>query len=480
MLLCFNESPFLMTQLPLPYSEIRRQLYAGEQSCVGLVQKHLAQIDAHNVELNAFLAVYRVEALARAKAIDEKLVAGEAGPLAGLVVGIKDLLCYESHGSQAGSQILNGFESTFSATAVQRLLDADAIIIGRQNCDEFGMGSTNENSSFGPVLNFANTKHVAGGSSGGSAVAVQAGMCQVSLGTDTGGSIRMPAAFCGIMGLKPTYGRVSRWGLIAYASSFDSIGPMAHHVEDLALVLDCIEGQDGYDSTLTDAPSTAYQPKNRVAYIKEIVEHPSLQSEIRDAFFDRVEQLKSVGIEVVSVDFSYIDQMLPTYYVLTTAEASSNLARFDGVKFGHRTGNPHDLMDMYKKTREEAFGEEVKRRIMLGTFVLSADYYDAYYTKAQQVRRLIQERTLAILADADYIISPTTSSTAYRIGEKTLDPLQMYLGDLFTVQANVTGLPALSIPMGEDSNGLPMGFQMMGRPFDESGLLNLAKTIESK
>jgi aspartyl-tRNA(Asn)/glutamyl-tRNA(Gln) amidotransferase subunit A len=272
---------------------------------------------------------------------------------------------------------------------------------------------------------------------------------------------------------------VSRWGLIAYASSFDSIGPMAHHLEDLSLVLACIEGQDVYDSTLTDAPQMAYQPKQRVAYIKEIVEHPSLQSEIRDAFFTQVEAIESTGIEVVSVDFAYLNQMLPTYYVLTTAEASSNLARFDGVKFGHRTENPKDLMDLYKKTREEGFGEEVKRRIMLGTFVLSADYYDAYYTKAQQVRRLIQERTLAILADVDFIISPTTSSTAYRLGEKTVDPLQMYLGDLFTVQANVTGLPALSIPMGLDSNLLPMGFQVMGRSFDEAGLLNFAKMIQA-
>lgn len=468
-----------MNQLPLPYSEIRRQLNAGEQTCVSLVKNHLVQIDAHNDKLNTFLAVYRDEALARAEVIDVKLASGQAGSLAGLVVGIKDLLCYESHGSQAGSQILHGFESTFSATAVQRLLDADAIIIGRQNCDEFGMGSTNENSSFGPVLNFANTAHVAGGSSGGSAVAVQAGMCQVSLGTDTGGSIRMPASFCGVMGLKPTYGRVSRWGLIAYASSFDSIGPMAHYLEDLSLVLACIEGQDGYDSTLTDAPKMAFQPRQRVAYIKEIVEHPSLQSEIRDAFFTQVAAIELAGIEVVSVDFAYLNQMLPTYYVLTTAEASSNLARFDGVKFGHRTENARDLMEMYKKTREEAFGEEVKRRIMLGTFVLSADYYDAYYTKAQQVRRLIQERTLAILADVDYIISPTTSSTAYRLGEKTVDPLQMYLGDLFTVQANVTGLPALSIPMGVDSNQLPMGFQVMGRSFDESGLLNFAKMIQA-
>jgi aspartyl-tRNA(Asn)/glutamyl-tRNA(Gln) amidotransferase subunit A len=467
-----------MNLVPVAYSEIRRDLLAGKRTCVEIVQGHLDRIAAYNTQLNAFLTVYDVEALAQAAEIDAKIKQGNAGPLAGLVVGIKDLLCYADHPSQAGSQILNGFQSTFSATAVQRLLDADAIIIGRQNCDEFGMGSTNENSSFGPVLNFANPAHVAGGSSGGSAVAVQAGMCQVSLGTDTGGSIRMPAAFCGIMGLKPTYGRVSRWGLIAYASSFDTIGPMAHHLSDLAIVLKTIEGKDGFDSTVVDDLPATYTTQKKVAYIKEIVEHPSLQPEIRDAFFAQVAKLTAAGYEVVSVDFAYIEQLLPTYYVLTTAEASSNLARFDGVKFGHRTKDAKDLMDMYKKTRDEAFGEEVKRRIMLGTFVLSADYYDAYYTKAQQVRRLIQERTLEILTDSDFIISPTTSSTAYKIGEKTLDPLQMYLGDLFTVQANITGLPAISVPMGADAQGLPMGFQITGKAYDEQGLIEFAKHVE--
>jgi aspartyl-tRNA(Asn)/glutamyl-tRNA(Gln) amidotransferase subunit A len=467
-----------MNLVPVAYSEIRRDLLAGKRTCVEIVQGHLDRISAYNDQLNAFLTVYDEEALVRAREVDERIKAGKAGILAGLVVGIKDLLCFENHPSQAGSRILDGFQSTFSSTAVQRLLDADAIIIGRQNCDEFGMGSTNENSAFGPVLNFANTAHVAGGSSGGSAVAVQAGMCQVSLGTDTGGSIRMPAAFCGISGLKPTYGRVSRWGLIAYASSFDTIGPMARHTEDLALVLKVIEGKDGYDSTVVDDVSLTYQPKKRIAYMKEIVEHPSLQTEIREAFFAKIETLKSQGYEVVSVDFPYIEQLLPTYYVLTTAEASSNLARFDGVKYGHRTKEASDLMDMYKKTRDEAFGEEVKRRIMLGTFVLSADYYDAYYTKAQQVRRLIQEKTLEILSEFDFLVSPTTSSTAYKMGEKTLDPLQMYLGDLFTVQANITGLPAVSIPMGLDSKGLPMGFQVTGRAYDEYNMLDFTNLIQ--
>ncbi len=467
-----------MNLVPVAYSEIRRDLLAGKRTCVEIVQGHLDRISAYNDQLNAFLTVYDEDALSRAREVDERIKAGKAGILAGLVVGIKDLLCFENHPSQAGSRILDGFQSTFSSTAVQRLLDADAIIIGRQNCDEFGMGSTNENSAFGPVLNFANTAHVAGGSSGGSAVAVQAGMCQVSLGTDTGGSIRMPAAFCGISGLKPSYGRVSRWGLIAYASSFDTIGPMAYHTEDLALVLKVIEGKDGYDSTVVDDVSLTYQPKKRIAYMKEIVEHPSLQTEIREAFFAKIETLKSQGYEVISVEFPYIEQLLPTYYVLTTAEASSNLARFDGVKYGHRTKEASDLMDMYKKTRDEAFGEEVKRRIMLGTFVLSADYYDAYYTKAQQVRRLIQEKTLEILSEYDFLVSPTTSSTAYKMGEKTLDPLQMYLGDLFTVQANITGLPAVSVPMGLDSTGLPMGFQVTGRAYDEYNMLDFTNLIQ--
>lgn len=477
MLLCLIEPRFLMENFPKPYSEIRNNLFQGTLSCVDLVRQYLSRIDALNEQLNVFLEVYSEEALASASLIDQKIKDGNAGKLAGMVIGLKDLLCYQDHGAQAGSQILHGFKSTFSATAVQRIISEDAIIIGRQNCDEFGMGSTNENSSFGPVLNYTNTNHVSGGSSGGSAVAVQAGMCHLSLGTDTGGSIRMPASFCGISGLKPTYGIVSRWGLIAYASSFDSIGPMCHHPADLKLVMDIISGPDEFDSTVSSLDKKEFIPQKRLAYIKEIVEHPSLQKEIKDQFFLKVEQLKQKGFVVESVDFAYIDQMLPTYYVLTTAEASSNLSKFDGVKFGQRTQSPRDLMDLYKKTRNEGFGEEVKRRIMLGTFVLSANYYDAYYTKAQKVRRLIKVRTDAILKDFDFIISPTTSSTAYRLGEKTLDPLQMYLGDLFTVQANVTGLPAITVPAGQDLNGLSIGFQAMGPAYSEDELVDFTSYL---
>ncbi len=476
MLLCLIVPIHLMDKLPLPYSKLRQQLELGLLTCEQLVRIYLDRIRKYNSIYNAFLEVYEEEALAKAKEVDDKFKAGNAGKLAGLVVGIKDLLCYENHHSSAGSKILKGFRSTFSATVVQRLIDQDAIIIGRQNCDEFGMGSTNENSAYGPVLNFKDVNKVSGGSSGGSAVAVQADFCQVSLGTDTGGSIRMPAAFCGISGLKPTYGKVSRWGLIAYASSFDSIGPMAKNVEDLELVLQVIAGEDGQDSTLLNQ-QISYNKNKKLAYIKEVVEHESIQSEIRDAFFEQVKKLEDLGYQIEAVNFPYLEQLLPTYYVLTTAESSSNLSRFDGVKFGHRTANPKDLMDMYKKTRMEGFGEEVKRRIMLGTFVLSADYYDAYYTKAQKVRRLIKDHTDEILQSHDFIISPTTSSTAYRFGEKTLDPIQMYLGDLFTVQANVTGLPALSIPMGEDLEGMPMGFQIMGKAFDEDSILDLGKIL---
>jgi aspartyl-tRNA(Asn)/glutamyl-tRNA(Gln) amidotransferase subunit A len=463
---------------------IQTDLHAGEITCRQLVEFYLKNIEEKNAKLNAFLSVYSDESLQKADEIDTKIKNNTAGKLAGMVLGIKDLLCYKDHISQAGSKILNGFESQFNATAVQRVLDEDAIIIGRQNCDEFGMGSTNENSAFGPCLNEIGENRVAGGSSGGSAVAVQADMCLASLGTDTGGSVRMPAGFCGLVGLKPTYSRVSRWGLIAYASSFDCIGPITKSVEDAAILLEVIAGKDEQDSTVSNLPVEKYSALNtekkklKIGYLKDAVESDGLQVEVRAATLAKLEFLKSQGHEVEAVDFPLIKSFLPTYYILTTAEASSNLNRFDGVKFGHRSSEATDLMSLYKKTRFEGFGKETKKRIMLGTFVLSANYYDAYYTKAQKVRRLIKEFTDNLLETYDFIVCPTTPTTAYKLGEKTADPIQMYLGDLFTVQANVVGLPAISIPNGLDNEGLPIGFQIMAGAFKEADLLNFAKSIE--
>lgn len=463
---------------------IQSDLYAGTITCRQLVEFYLKNIQEKNEKLNAFLSVYEDESLLKADEIDLKIKARTAGKLAGMVLGIKDLLCYKDHVSQAGSKILEGFESQFNATAIQRVLDEDVIIIGRQNCDEFGMGSTNENSAFGPCLNEIGENRVSGGSSGGSAVAVQADMCFASLGTDTGGSVRMPAGFCGLVGLKPTYSRVSRWGLIAYASSFDCIGPITKTVEDAAILLEVIAGKDEQDSTVSNLPVEEYsafktEPKKlKIGYLKDAVESDGLQEEVKAATLAKLINLKIQGHEVEAVDFPLIKSFLPTYYILTTAEASSNLNRFDGVKFGHRSSEATDLMSLYKKTRFEGFGKETKKRIMLGTFVLSANYYDAYYTKAQKVRRLIKEYTDNLLETYDFIVCPTTPTTAYKLGEKTADPIQMYLGDLFTVQANVVGLPAISIPNGVDKDGLPIGFQIMGGAFKEAELLAFAKSIE--
>ena len=463
---------------------IQTDLNAGEITCRQLVEFYLENIKEKNEKLNAFLSVFEKESLLKADEIDLKIKNKSAGKLAGMVLGIKDLLCYKDHVSQAGSKILDGFESQFNATAVQRVLDEDAIIIGRQNCDEFGMGSTNENSAFGPCLNEIGENRVSGGSSGGSAVAAQADMCFASLGTDTGGSVRMPAGFCGLVGLKPTYSRVSRWGLIAYASSFDCIGPITKTVEDAAILLEVIAGKDEQDSTVSNLPVEDYSKFDsekktyKIGYLKDAVESDGLQAEVKAETLSKLEYLKSQGHEVEAVEFPLIKSFLPTYYILTTAEASSNLNRFDGVKFGHRSSASTDLMSLYKKTRFEGFGKETKKRIMLGTFVLSANYYDAYYTKAQKVRRLIKEYTDNLLETYDFIVCPTTPTTAYKLGEKTADPIQMYLGDLFTVQANVVGLPAISIPNGVDNDALPIGFQIMAGAFRERELLAFAKSIE--
>jgi aspartyl-tRNA(Asn)/glutamyl-tRNA(Gln) amidotransferase subunit A len=448
---------------------------------VAVVQHHLAQIEKHK-HLNAFLSVYAEEALSRAAHIDQKIKQGKAGKLAGLVVGLKDVLSYEGHPLQAASKILDGFIAQYNATVVQRLLDEDAIIIGRQNCDEFGMGSSNENSAFGAVRHAEQPGHVPGGSSGGSAVAVMADMCQVSLGSDTGGSVRQPAAFCGIIGLKPTYSRISRHGLIAYASSFDCVGIFSKHASDLELVLHVVAGSDDFDSTASQQPlqtNSASSRKFNIAFFPETLASPALQPEVHSCISQKLEQLKQQGHTVAPVSFPLLEYVLPTYYILATAEASSNLSRFDGVRYGYRSPNTSDLASMYKKTRAEGFGKEVQRRILLGTFVLSASYYDAYYTQAQKVRRLIREKTKEIFRQYDFILTPTAPTTAFKLGALSDNPLEMYLADLFSVQANVAGIPAISVPAGRDASGLPMGVQVMADDFNEAGLFEISKVLLS-
>lgn len=459
----------------ISFDEIKKSLEKKETDCHTIVQYYLTNIQT-KAHLNAFVEVYEHSALVQADLVDQKLAKGNAGKLAGMVIGIKDVLCYTGHEANASSKILKGFESQFTTTAIQRLLDEDAIIIGRLNCDEFGMGSSNENSAHGKVLNAADESRVPGGSSGGSAVAVQANLCTVSLGTDTGGSVRQPAAFTGVIGMKPTYSRVSRWGLIAYASSFDCIGVFSRTVKDNAVVMEIMAGHDEYDSTSSRKSVLPYsellhfEKKAKIAYLKETIESPALQPEIKANTLSVLEKLKSEGHEVEEVDFPLLDYILPTYYILTTAEASSNLSRFDGVKYGYRTPNAHNLESMYKLTRSEGFGEEVKRRIMLGTFVLSASYHDAYFTKAQKVRRLIKDFTENLLNDFDYIIMPTTPSTAFKFGEHSGDPVAMYLEDLFTVQASVSGVPSISLPNGKDERGMPIGLQVICNSFKEAEL----------
>ena len=466
------------------FSEVKQALSAGK-SVVHIVEHYLSKIEA-NKDLNAFLEVFEATALEQAAAVDEKIKTGNAGRLAGMVIGLKDNICYKGHAVSASSRILEHFESLYSATVVERLLAEDAVIIGRLNCDEFAMGSSNENSAYGPVKNNLRPSHVPGGSSGGSAVAVSAGMCTASLGSDTGGSIRQPASFTGTFGLKPTYGRISRYGLIAYASSFDQIGPFTNSIEDSALLLEIMAGKDPMDSTSTSRAVPAYsafqqhaapgEGKLRIAYLKEAMENDSVDPEVRQQMQTLIDRLRSEGHSVESVSFPYLEYLVPTYYVLTTAEASSNFSRFDGVHYGHRSSEAKGVEDTYVRSRTEGFGPEVKRRIMAGTFVLSHGYYDAYYTKGQKVRRVLQDKTNAIFASHDMLLLPTTPSTAFERGAVN-DPIQMYLQDIFTVHANLTGNPAISLPLGQHSNGLPFGIQLMANHFDEQRMLNFAQQL---
>ncbi len=457
---------------------------SGKLSLAANVNHFLKNIEDQK-DLNAFNYVFDDEAIESAKTIEQKIKNNSAGKLAGMVIAIKDVLAFKDHRLTCSSNILNNFTSLYTATAVQKLIDEDAIIIGKTNCDEFAMGSSNENSAFGNVLNPVDNTRVPGGSSGGSAVAVAANLCDVSLGTDTGGSIRQPAAFCGIFGLKPTYGRVSRFGLTAFASSFDSIGPFSKNVEDAALVMEVISGKDLNDSTSIEkvipdfSSSLSKDKKFKIGIPKEYFAD-GLDEEIKTAILNIVDELKLEGYEVKEVSLPKTEYTIATYYILTTAEASSNLARFDGARYGYRSNNYKNLKEMYLNSRTEGFGKEVKRRIMLGTYVLSSGYYDAYYRKAQKVRRLIKEDFDNVFKQVDLLITPTTPTVAFKIGEKSDDPLQMYLSDIYTTSANLAGIPGMSIPIGKNSENLPIGLQILSQQFEEEKIFQLAKHIQDE
>jgi aspartyl-tRNA(Asn)/glutamyl-tRNA(Gln) amidotransferase subunit A len=471
-------------------ADIQADLFSDKTTCVELVTYYLHRIEKKR-SLNAYIEVFQPESLQRAAELDKKYQENpkSVGRLFGAVVSIKDVICYAGHQVTASSKILEGFRSLYSATAVERLLSEDAIIIGRTNCDQFAMGSSNENSVYGAVRNAANPAKVPGGSSGGAAVSVQADTCWASLGSDTGGSVRQPAAFCGLVGLKPSYGRISRHGLLAYGSSFDQIGTFTRSVEDAALLLEIMSGADDFDGTASQLPVPTYftnvqqvspethSQKSKIVYFKQAVDNDGIDPQIRAKTIRFIEQLREKGHLVEAVDFEYLDYIIPAYYVLTTAEASSNLSRYDGVRYGHRAAEAKTLDEVYKKSRTEGFSEEVKRRIMLGTFVLSSGYYDAYYTKAQQVRRLIAERTRQLLATYDFILMPTSPVPAWDLGAKINDPVSMYLMDIFTVQANMVGIPAISMPLGKDSAGCGIGIQLMADKFKENELLKFVQSI---
>jgi aspartyl-tRNA(Asn)/glutamyl-tRNA(Gln) amidotransferase subunit A len=459
-------------------------LKSGKLSLVENVKYFLKNIEDQK-DLNAFNFVFANKAIGSAKVVEQKIKSNSAGKLAGMVLAIKDVLAYKDHPLTCSSNILKNFTSLYTATAVQKLIDEDAIIIGKTNCDEFAMGSSNENSAFGNVLNPFDKNRVPGGSSGGSAVAVAANLCDVSLGTDTGGSIRQPAAFCGVYGLKPTYGIVSRFGLTAFASSFDTIGPFSKNVEDAALVIEVLAGKDENDSTSVKKEIPNYSSllseknKLKIGIPKEYFAD-GLDEEIKTAILNIVDEMKLEGYEVKEVLLPMTEYAIATYYILTTAEASSNLARFDGARYGFRAKEYGNLKEMYLNSRTEGFGKEVKRRIMLGTYVLSSGYYDAYYRKAQKVRRLIKEDFDKVFSEVDLLITPTTPTAAFRIGQKSDDPLQMYLSDIYTTSANLVGIPGMNIPIGKNSDNLPIGLQILSQQFNEEKIFQLAIHIQDE
>ncbi len=468
---------------PTTFEATRRLLDEGATTCEKITETFLTAIDGGK-RLNAFLAVFRDRSIDQARSVDRKLAAGNAGRLAGMVIAIKDVLCIQNERVTCASRILEDFVSLYSATAVERLMAEDAVIICKTNLDEFAMGSSTENSAFGPVLHPLDESRVPGGSSGGSCVAVAAGQAHTALGTDTGGSIRQPAAFCGIVGLKPTYGRVSRYGLVAMASSFDQIGPFALGVSDASRVLEVIAGHDERDSTSANVPVpeyTTYLTKDvrgvRVGVPQEAFAE-GLNPEVRSAVESTIDRLRTSGCLIESISLPHSEYVISTYYILMTAEASSNLARYDGARYGYRSPGAADVIETYVRSRSEGFGPEAKRRIMLGTYVLSAGYYDAYYRKAQKVRRMIQGDYINAFRSVDCILIPTTPTTAFTVGEKVDDPLEMYLSDVYTVSANLAGIPAISVPCGTDSQGLPVGVQLLGKHFDEVTILKVADLLE--
>jgi len=463
--------------------EVQSELSSKSITLKNVVSQYLQNIEAR-ASLNAFLEVWGEEALQQAEQIQQKIDNGTAGKLAGMVIGIKDNICYKNHKVSASSRILEGFESLYSATVVERILAEDAIIIGRLNCDEFAMGSSNETSYYGPVLNPIDENRVPGGSSGGAASAVAADLCLAALGSDTGGSIRQPASLTGIVGFKPSYGVISRHGLVAYASSFDQIGPMTKCIEDAQLITEIISGPDEFDSTTLQAKlnfGNEFHGKPKIAYLKEAVENEAVHPEIRNRVNAYIENLRAKGFQVDPVSFPYLDYMVPTYYVLTTAEASSNLARFDGINYGYRSVDAVGIDEVYTKSRTEGFGKEVKRRILLGTFVLSAGYFDAYYGTAQRVRQLLRQKTREIFSEYQLLLSPTCTDGAFRFGEKSDDPISMYMQDIFTVHAPLVGCPSISIPLDKlQENNMPYGIQFTAAELADSELLHFVQGIDNE
>lgn len=501
-------------------TEARAKVLAGDVTLRELVQAHKEQIESRNDEVNAFVFLDFEAAFKQADEIQKKIKTGTAGALLGAVMGIKDVICERGKPTTCASNILENFESVYNATVIERLVAEDAILIGRLNMDEFAMGSTNENSKYGAATNPYDSTKVTGGSSGGSAAAVAAEMANTTLGSDTGGSIRQPASYCGVVGLKPTYGRVSRYGLVAYASSFDSIGPFGNSVEDVATILQTIAGFDERDNTSSlvekdDYVEAVQNPTKKIKIgVPEALFVDGLDEEIKTEIKNILSKLEADGAELVPIELPHSKYGLATYYILATAEASSNLARFDGIRYGHRADKDQMLNELkaeeealkvaikstdkseaedlelalskldvpltrlYKKSRTEGFGMEVKRRIMLGTYVLSAGYYDAYFGKAQRVRRLIKEDYSKAFEHVDVIVTPTAPTTAFDIGSNQHDPVQMYLNDVYTISANLAGICGISVPAGIHTNGLPFGIQFMGNSFEESKILNAARLVE--